>query len=207
MPQYEQLVAILPIVLLGIRTAMKEDLNAMAVELIYGTGIRLPAEFFLLATSQTTSDFVNRVRECIDEIKPQTIIRHGTHKVFVFRELASIPCIFLRNDTVKGPLQPPYDGPYKVIEHGDKNFKISINNKNTKVSIDRLKPAFILPDEIEQQLNERDTEPPGIIVHPITRTEQNIVPETPREENAQEWYVTCSGRHVRFPDRYQAGRS
>jgi transposase InsO family protein len=55
-------VAILLIVLLGIRTAMKEDLNATAAELIYGTGIRLPAEFFLSATNQTTSDFVNRVR-------------------------------------------------------------------------------------------------------------------------------------------------
>jgi hypothetical protein len=57
----------------------------------------------------------------------------------------------LRNDTVKGPLQPPYDGPFKVIERGDKNFKILINNKNTIVSIDRLKPTFIIPDEIEQQ--------------------------------------------------------
>lgn len=38
---------VLPIVLLGIRTAMKEDLNGMAAEMIYGTGIRFPAEFFL----------------------------------------------------------------------------------------------------------------------------------------------------------------
>jgi hypothetical protein len=192
---------------LGIRTAMKEDLNATAAELIYGTGIRLPVEFFLPTTSQTTSDFVNRLKERIDEIKPQSIIRHGTRKVFVFRELASTPYVFLRNDTVKGPLQPPYDGPYKVIERGDKSFKILINNKNTIVSIDRLKPAFIIPDEIEQQLDERDTEPPGIIVYPETRTEQNIVPETPREESARGRHVTRSGRHVRFPDRYQAGFS
>ena len=41
-------VEILPIVLLGIRTAIKEDLNATAAEMIYGTGIiRLPVEFFL----------------------------------------------------------------------------------------------------------------------------------------------------------------
>jgi transposase InsO family protein len=71
-------VTILPIVLLGIRTAMKEVLNATAAELIYGTGIRLPTEFFLPATGQITSDFVNRVRERIDEVKPQSIVRHGT---------------------------------------------------------------------------------------------------------------------------------
>ncbi|XP_012244494.1 uncharacterized protein K02A2.6-like [Bombus impatiens] len=40
-------VEILPIVLLGIRTAIKEGLDATAAEMVYGTGIRLPAEFFL----------------------------------------------------------------------------------------------------------------------------------------------------------------
>ena len=40
-------VEILPIVLLGIKTAIKDDLNATAAEMIYGTGIQLPAEFFL----------------------------------------------------------------------------------------------------------------------------------------------------------------
>jgi hypothetical protein len=38
---------------------MKKDLNATAAELIYGTGVRLPAEFFLSVIGQTTSDFVN----------------------------------------------------------------------------------------------------------------------------------------------------
>ena len=40
-------VEILPMVLLGIRTAIKEDLDAAAVEMVYGTGIRLPTGFFL----------------------------------------------------------------------------------------------------------------------------------------------------------------
>jgi hypothetical protein len=56
----------------------------------------------------------------------------------------------VRNDTVKVPLQPFYDSPYKVIERGDENVKILVNNKNTIVSIDRLKPVFIIPNEIEQ---------------------------------------------------------
>jgi hypothetical protein len=153
---------------------------------------------------RANSNFVNRVKERINKINPQSIVRHGTRKVFVFRELAPTPYIFLRNDTVKGPLQPPYDGPYKVIERGDKNFKILVNIKNTIVSIDRLKPAFIVPDEIEQKLNEPSTEPPGIILYPEARTYQNVVPEAHREENARGWYVTRSGRQVRFPNRYQA---
>lgn len=46
-------VEIVPIVLLGIRTAIKEDLDAAAAEMIYGTGMRLPAEFFLQSASQS----------------------------------------------------------------------------------------------------------------------------------------------------------
>jgi hypothetical protein len=33
-------------VLLGIRTALKDDLGCTAAELVYGTNLRLPGEFF-----------------------------------------------------------------------------------------------------------------------------------------------------------------
>jgi hypothetical protein len=58
-------VEILPIVLIGIRTAIKKDLNSTVAEMIYGTGFRLPAEIFLPAIDQANSDYVNRVKERI----------------------------------------------------------------------------------------------------------------------------------------------
>lgn len=36
----------LPLALLGIRTTLKEDLKCTAAELVYGTSLRLPGEFF-----------------------------------------------------------------------------------------------------------------------------------------------------------------
>ncbi|GBN45416.1 hypothetical protein AVEN_8262-1, partial [Araneus ventricosus] len=36
----------LPTILLGIRTALKEDIGSSAAELIYGTNLRYPGEFF-----------------------------------------------------------------------------------------------------------------------------------------------------------------
>jgi hypothetical protein len=135
MPQYEQLGSCVTNRFIGHPNGHKRG-PATAAELIYGTGIRLPAEFFLPVTSQATTDFVNQIKEHFNETKPQAIVRHSTRKVFVFRELALTLYVFLRNDTVKGQLQPPYDDPYKVIECGDKNFKIRINNKNAIVSID-----------------------------------------------------------------------
>ena len=36
----------LPLVLLGIRTALKVDISSSAAEMVYGTTLRLPGEFF-----------------------------------------------------------------------------------------------------------------------------------------------------------------
>ena len=43
------------------------------------------------------------------------------------------------------PLTPPYEGPYKVLVHGDKSFVLDYGNRQDSVSIDRLKPAFVDP--------------------------------------------------------------
>ena len=105
-------VEILPIVLLGIRTAIKEDLNA--TEMVYGTGIRLPTEFFVPAKQQANSEFANRLKERIEKIGPHSITRHDEKKIFVFRELETSPYVFVRHDAIEGPLQPPYDHPTKM---------------------------------------------------------------------------------------------
>ena len=39
---------ILPMVLLGIRTAVKEDIGCSMAELVYGTSLRLPGEFLII---------------------------------------------------------------------------------------------------------------------------------------------------------------
>ena len=46
----------LPLVLLGVRTAVKEDLSCSAAELVYGTTLRLPGEFFSPVQDDITVD-------------------------------------------------------------------------------------------------------------------------------------------------------
>ncbi len=43
--------------------------------------------------------------------------------------------------TVKKQLQPPYQGPYRVIESKQKYFIVDIRGKHDAISIDRLKVA------------------------------------------------------------------
>ena len=77
----------LPIVLLGIRTAFKADLSTTTAEMIYGTGIRLPAEFFVPAKQSANAEFANRLRGRMKDIRPLPTSRHGETTTFMFRDL------------------------------------------------------------------------------------------------------------------------
>ena len=55
--------------------------------------------------------------------------------------------VFIRVDAAKSPLTPPYTGPYKVLQRKDKSFKLQIRNSIDWISIDRLKPAYLLQDD------------------------------------------------------------
>ena len=52
----------LPIVLLGIRTSLKEDLSCTAAEMVYGSTLRLPGDFFSAPTPMDPSSFVSKLR-------------------------------------------------------------------------------------------------------------------------------------------------
>ena len=45
-PDQNHWVKALPLVLLGIRTNVKPDINCTSAELVYGTTLRLPGEFY-----------------------------------------------------------------------------------------------------------------------------------------------------------------
>ncbi len=55
----------LPVVLLGIRTALKEDLSCSAAEMVYGTTLRLPGDFFSEPTQEDPSTTVSRLRNAM----------------------------------------------------------------------------------------------------------------------------------------------
>lgn len=186
----------LPLVLLGIRASFKQDLNTSSAELVYGEPLRLPGQFFEPAEPGSTdiSDFTTRLHRSIEKIKPTPASRHGTGKTFIFKELASSSHIFLRDDTVRAALQPPYKGPYEVLERGEKTFKILVKGKVVTVSVDRLKPAYILSDPSHQLV-------PTPNPIPTPTPAPNPVPSASGCPDVE--YRTRSGRRVRFPDYYR----
>ncbi len=109
----------LPLVLLGIRTALKEDIGCPAAELVYGTQLRLLAAFFISHDSNSCPDpssFVTPLHLRMQSLKA-TPTQPSRHSVAVAQDsLQDATHVFVHRDAIRKPLQPPYDdGPFKVL--------------------------------------------------------------------------------------------
>ena len=72
----------LPLVLLGLRSVPKEDLGCAPSELVYGTTIRLPGEFFeatKTSTEPNVSDLLTRLRATMARLQPHPIVDNTLH--------------------------------------------------------------------------------------------------------------------------------
>ncbi|XP_071452910.1 uncharacterized protein [Hetaerina americana] len=138
-------------VLLGFRSAWREDLKATPAMMVYGEPLRLPGEFFSPRTNPIAeAHFAAQLRGHMQQLHPLPITRHGEKAVFQHRDLASSSQVFVRHEATKRALQPPYDGPFEVLNRTEKYFTLRVNGKESTVSIDRLKPAFFLKDDSPQ---------------------------------------------------------
>ena len=98
----------LPLILLSFRTTVKEDLKCTTAELVYGTTLRLPGEFF--TTSSTNSDpmsYAAQLKLAMERLRPTPVRRQLPRKSFVSDNLSNCTHVFIRHDAVKRPLQQP----------------------------------------------------------------------------------------------------
>src|SRR6201990_3294413 len=159
-PRRERWTEALPFVLLGIRSAMKEDLQCTSAELVYGSPLRLPGEFFDPSKSLSPSDpftYLSRLRQCAIAWKPSVPRPHPHTYSFIPKDLATCTHVFVRLDSHRPPLQARYMGPYKVLNRREKTFLLQLPGRTEVVSVDRLKPAFfeVLPgaqDDLQDAL-------------------------------------------------------
>ena len=105
-----------------------------------------PANLYrLLKIFSSTSSFVSSFQARMRAQKAAPSNHHpSTQASYVPPLIKQATMVLVRHDGVRQPLQDPYDGPFPVLETGDKNFKILRNGLPYTVSIDRLK-AFNSP--------------------------------------------------------------
>lgn len=176
----------LPMVLLGIRSAWKDDIQASAAELVYGEPLRLPGQFFNTSAAPPgdDNDLAYRLRGHMNKLAPRPTTWHSENRTFyVPKDLNTTSHVFLRQGPLRKSLEPPYIGPYKVLRRGSKSFDIEVNGKQLTVTIDRLKPAYITRDDGKREDKQKTSEA--------------------SEEHQRPVQKTRSGRTVTFPDYYR----
>ncbi|PZC82925.1 hypothetical protein B5X24_HaOG209368 [Helicoverpa armigera] len=109
----------LPTVLLGLRTALRQDNNLSPALMTYGTTLRIPSDF----------------------LEPQSASINDAEL-----DLSTCTHVFVRNDATRAPLTPPYDGPYEVLKRDGKYYKIQLPLRTAVVALDRLKPAYVVSE-------------------------------------------------------------
>ena len=197
-------VAELPMVLLGIRSSWRVDPDCSPAELVYGSTLRLPGEFLQSLDAQTVepnSSFLKQLQQTMRSVQPPAPKFHGQQSVYVPANLASTGYVYVRTDSHRHPLQRPYQGPYRVIETSDKFFTLDIKGRSEKVSIDRLKAAFVTPltspaDDKRQSSSAEESSPSG------TSTDSMTVPPSSSPVTHPET-STRSGRISRLPTRFR----
>ncbi|GAB1601054.1 uncharacterized protein K02A2.6-like, partial [Argonauta hians] len=107
----------LPIVLLGIRSTLKQDLGHTPAEMLYGRNLVLPGQMIAPVNNVGAMDvtlYISRLREYMQALSPAQT-RKSTQPSYVPKDIQSWTHVFVRNDRVGKNLDPSYQGPFKVI--------------------------------------------------------------------------------------------
>ncbi|UYV65661.1 SETMAR [Cordylochernes scorpioides] len=160
--------------------------------MVYGKTIRLPGEFFDDSKHHLhAEEFVQQLQKQMELLKPLNEKHHSKTKVFVHKDLKTCSHVFIRTDRVKKPLEPPYEGPFPVLERTDKYFTFKVKGKNVTTSIDRLRPAYLLADS-DNITAEHPTATRPIVSGALPSTSSQQNPDPPDVEKYTEFQGTGS---------------
>ena len=115
-------------------------------EMVYGSTLRLPNELVTPSSPAAAPDssvFVQRLSASMSSIRPSPGRARQSKAVFQAPELQHCTHLFVHHDALRRPLQPTYDGPFRVLQRSDKYYRLQLHGREDSVSIDRLKPAFL----------------------------------------------------------------
>lgn len=134
----EKWVENLPLIMLGLRTASRESDGLSAAQRMFRWSPRLPGDILAPSTPITNGNTIaNRLTTA--------------GKTFLPRNALSAKYVFVKTGVPPTGFSPSYLGPYKVIKNDGKVVTIDLGTKTDKISIDRTKPAIVLPDDRQRE--------------------------------------------------------
>ncbi|GFY79029.1 gag-Pol polyprotein [Trichonephila inaurata madagascariensis] len=161
--------------------------------MVFGKTLVLPGEFFEPSSQTRTdpSEFLLRLRETFRTLKPTPASCHSSTSCFMHTALKTCSHVFVRVEGLKPSSTASYQGPFEVLSRTNKHFTIKINDRTSTISIDRLKPAFLLND------TDSTKEP-----FPVQKSNHPVVLPPRLDQNVAIPAKTRSGRKVRFNPKY-----
>lgn len=148
--------------------------------------VNISLQLNLIHTLSHTVHDLNHICHIYHFIPPLKLLVPHPH------DLHSSSHVFVRDDSTRKPLQPPYRGPYKVLNRADKYYTLDINGHKETVSIDHLKSVHLENTTLD------------LITPSIPTSEQLNSQSSSSSTTSTDGSPTIrtrSGRHVRFPSR------
>ena len=185
--------------------------------MVYGSPLTVPGDFFPDSEPRSASQELQQQRKRVGNLCPVPTTAHGEDKIqsHVPNSLKQAKFVFVRHDARRTPLQTPYDGPFEVIERTPKHFTLQLGDKQDKISIDRLKPAYLdqsQPPQVAQPPRRGRPPKKQVSVPEAPVGQQGVqVPEVPEVQQSEETVpvkptyaeiVTSRGRISRPTRRY-----
>ncbi|GFT80434.1 integrase catalytic domain-containing protein [Trichonephila clavipes] len=174
----ERWTEVLPIILLGLRASLKEDILCAPAELVFGTTIRLPGEMF--DSSKPDDDvvnFVSKLKSHMQSLHPKPPKHHGKRPVFIHPGLLEATHVFFAETC----------------------YVVHFNNP--MMALSKCKPAFFLNTE-DFQLPQTKNETPATVEPNATASTPAAVESDPTASTPTQ-PSTRSGRKVHLPTRYR----
>ncbi|KAJ3640496.1 hypothetical protein Zmor_003790 [Zophobas morio] len=112
--------------------------------------------------------------------------------VHIPKELKQPKFVFVRVDSVRKLLQPPYEGSFEVVKTSDKFFAIIVKTKRSNISVVRFKVTNVGKMTAHQSTTTMGANNNTNL--PVQAQNSNLAPET-----NSHGYTTRAGRKVRFP--------
>ena len=122
--------------------------NFFPTDFVFGHPIRLRGEFFDVSNHDgpepDPDSFVSKFGHYVASLR--FMPPRQTDRAFHLDKNLFTPAtthVYVRVDSHRSPLQPVYQGPYKVLAKFSKYFKLDMWHGINNVSIDRIKTAHI----------------------------------------------------------------
>ncbi|KAL4718550.1 hypothetical protein ACJJTC_003393 [Scirpophaga incertulas] len=149
----------IPSVLFGLRNCFRDDTGYSAAEMVYGTSIKMPGEFFEPPVKHTNYEkFMKTIQESIAKMTSVPKRQGYGRSIFVHPELNQCSHVFIRCDRLQKSLCPPYEGPFPVVKRMDKTFLIKIRGKDAYTIVGTIRSN---KREIPEQIKNSRLRPVG----------------------------------------------